>query len=200
MSKIALFGGTFNPVHNAHIHFCEECDKQMNFDKIMLIPTKKPVHKSSEDLVSDVDRINMLNLSIKNKDKFIISDIEIKSEKRNYTIYTINELKKIYPEGMYDMYFLMGSDMFLMFDKWKNFNDILEKVTIVTGARSQDDYKKLLSHKAKFIQNKDKIIILDIDIIELSSTQVRDNMCRGIVQTMVCKEVYDYIVDKNLYR
>lgn len=200
MSKIALFGGTFNPVHNAHIHFCEECDKQIKFDKIILIPTKQPVHKTSHDLASDKDRLNMLNLSIEGKEKFSVSEIEINSTKRNYTVYTINQLNEKYPDD--ELYFLMGSDMFLIFDKWKNYEEILKKATVVAGARNKTDYLKLIVAKEKFSGYEDKIIILDIDILDLSSTQVREqaNIDNGqALKGMVSDSVNNYIIENQLY-
>ena len=146
MSRIALFGGTFNPVHNGHINLCLECHKKLNFDKILLIPDNIPPHKSSDDLAGNAHRLNMLKIAAKENELFEVCDIEYKLKGTSYTVNTIAELKKIYKED--ELFLIIGSDMLFMFDRWFCYEKILKSVTLVAGARKKTNMTLWLNIKS----------------------------------------------------
>ncbi|MEG2428866.1 MAG: nicotinate-nucleotide adenylyltransferase, partial [Oscillospiraceae bacterium] len=115
--KIGIFGGSFNPIHNGHLNLCYQCNKIFNFDEILLIPTNIPPHKSNAQFISNSHRINMINLAIENQALIKSSEIEFQLGGTSYTYNTIIALKKIYPIDT-EFYFLIGSDMLEIFDKW----------------------------------------------------------------------------------
>ena len=127
--KTGVFGGTFNPVHKGHIMLAEYCMDSVGLDRIIMIPTAVPPHKISKNLASENDRLNMCELACKGKKNFSVSDIEIKRQGKSYTYETVTQLKEIYPDD--HLYTIMGADMFLTLDRWKNPKIIFEKSSII---------------------------------------------------------------------
>ncbi len=198
MKKIAIFGGSFNPVHNGHINICKWCQEEYNFDEILLIPTNIPPHKVATDMLSGEHRVNMLKLATNELDFVTISDIELKEEGVSYTYLTIEKLKKIYPNDM--LYLIIGSDMLFTFDKWVNYSQILENVTLISGARHENEYQNLLDKKDSFGKLKDKINIINLDIKDISSTDIRDIIKNDVlIEDKISLEVFNYIKENNLY-
>ncbi|MEG1448474.1 MAG: nicotinate (nicotinamide) nucleotide adenylyltransferase, partial [Oscillospiraceae bacterium] len=171
MSKIGIFGGSFNPIHNGHINLAKQLYHCLGLDVMLIIPVFLPPHKSSEDFVLSAHRFNMVKIATENIGGFVPCDIEIVKESPSYTIETVNQLRKIYPND--ELYLIMGSDMFVTFKEWNNYKEILENVTICVGSRDKKDKKALNLAKKELQTEGAKVIICDIDIIELSSTEIR---------------------------
>ncbi|MEG0457786.1 MAG: nicotinate-nicotinamide nucleotide adenylyltransferase, partial [Oscillospiraceae bacterium] len=113
--KIGIFGGTFNPIHNGHLNLINSFDTAIGLDKILCIPTNIPPHKSEDNIISGKDRLNMLTIATAENKKISPCDVELKTSGKSYTYNTLIMLRKIYFQD--DFYLLMGSDMFLSFDK-----------------------------------------------------------------------------------
>ena len=139
--KTGVFGGTFNPVHKGHIMLAEYCMDSVGLDRIIMIPTAVPPHKISKNLASENDRLNMCELACKGKKNFSVSDIEIKRQGKSYTYETVTQLKEIYPDD--HLYTIMGADMFLTLDRWKNPKIIFEKSSIITIPRDDENKSEL---------------------------------------------------------
>ena len=121
--KIGIFGGAFNPIHNGHLHLLDELYRAEmpfgQFDKLLIIPTANPPHKSSDGLISAEHRIAMIKLAIKEleyADNIEISSIELESTEKSYTYTTLVKLKKIYPDAEFVLF--IGSDQLFYFPKW----------------------------------------------------------------------------------
>ena len=99
MSKIGIFGGSFNPIHNGHIYVAEKVKEMLGLDKIIFIPTGIAPHKDNSDFASKEHRFNMVKLAVEGK--FDISDIEVKTDMVCYTVDTMSEIKKIYADNGY---------------------------------------------------------------------------------------------------
>lgn len=196
--KIGIFGGAFNPVHNGHIKLAEEYKNELKLDKVIFIPTAVPPHKSSSGLISKEDRLNMLSLALENKDKFEISDIEFNRSGKSYTYDTLVELKKIYPNA--HLYLIVGADQFLTFNLWYRYSDILDMVTLCTAARENDAQKLKLDAFAKTLK-ADNVFVGNFDVLRVSSSEIREKIKnQQDFSSLVDKKVYNYIVEKELYR
>lgn len=199
MKKLGIFGGSFNPIHNGHISFCLQANQHILFDEILIIPNNIPPHKDVIVPISNEDRMNMIKLAIKDYDFINLSDIEYKMGSKSYTINTVNELMKIY-KG-YKIYIIIGSDMLLTFDEWKNYEELLDKTNIICGYRDYLDIEKLYNIKQKYKKYYDKITIIPIDITPISSTQIRDKIKNNeSVTGFLNEDIYDYIIQKGLYQ
>lgn len=200
MKKIAILGGSFNPIHNGHINLALEYDKLYNFDKILIIPTNIPPHKNLSGNATNQDRFNMCLLACEKNNLFEVSDIEFKSNDTSYTINTINKLKNIYNDSKF--YLIIGSDMLEIFNSWYNYEEIIQKCMVLCGSRYRNDIEKLKQIKKEKFCNSDKIIISNINVIEVSSTEIRENIYKNpnYVKILLREKVYDYIIKNNLYK
>ena len=197
--RIGIFGGTFNPPHLGHKRLAETMLKTAKLDKIIIMPTYTPPHKKGSDLASEKDRLNMCRLLFK-ESRFQVSDLEITRGGKSYTVDTIRELKKLYPDD--ELFLIIGSDMLLSFDRWYKFEEILENVTLCVATRENDiSAEDLLSYaKDKLKLDTEDIIISSVEAFVCSSTQVR-NLIKEESDTeeILEKSVKGYIDMRKLY-
>lgn len=200
MKKIAILGGSFNPIHKGHINLALEYNKIFNFDKVLIIPTNIPPHKDLDGNISNQDRFNMCLLACKYNNLLEVSDVEFRLKDVSYTINTINKLKEIYNDS--EFYLIIGSDMLKIFHKWYNYQEILRKSTVLCGSRYENDIEDLLEYKKQYLGDNSNVVISKINVIEVSSTEIRENIYKkpNLVKTVICNEVYDYIINNNLYK
>lgn len=200
MSRIGILGGTFNPIHKGHIMLSEYCRQQLDLDRIILIPTYTPPHKVSKELADEADRLNMCNLACSNLEGYEVSDIEIVRKGKSYSYETLTSLKELYPNDT--LYFIMGADMFLTLEKWKNPDIIFQKAHIIAVPRDNSDYEILLEHYEKILKPMGaEARILKEPVMQVSSTFIRENITNSqLMETLLDKNVFDYIVKNNLYR
>lgn len=195
--KICFFGGTFNPVHNGHIRLLENASKHFAFDKSIVIPTNIPPHKEVVFSVSDDDRLNMCKLAFDGMAE--VSDYEIRENTISYTINTIHHFKEIYPDD--EFYFLMGSDMLFMFEKWKNYKELISLISIVAASRENDEMSSVEKKKLELEEDGAKIYIIKAEPYVVSSSMIR-SMIKSGKKDFSCylpERVVEYILDKKLY-
>lgn len=193
--KIGIFGGTFNPIHNGHLDIAKGAYVRYSLDRIYFVPTGFSYHKVQDKIISDSDRINMLRLAIKNEEKFLIGEFDLKREGPTYSLDTVTDIKKIEGEG--DYYFILGSDAFLKILQWKNIETLAENVFFLVAIRNEQRKVNFLESYFKmpeFIKNK--TLIYDCDSTEISSEEIRKG---NYDKAKLPEEVYDYIKDKGLY-
>ena len=198
--KIGIFGGTFDPPHIGHVGALRSFLEQFEFDKVFVIPTFNPPHKSLKSSVSAQDRLKMTELAFsKLSDRVEISDLEINRQGKSYTADTIRHFKEI---GYDEIYFLCGTDMMLTLDMWYKPDYIFSNAVIVYARRENDEYvteqieQKKREYLCKFNAN---VIQLNFDITEISSSEIRMALSKGD-SSFLTKEVADYIIQQDLYK
>ncbi len=192
--KLGIYGGTFNPVHLGHIHLLKEVKRQTGLDKILVMPDRVPPHKMADDLASAEDRAKMLRLATAGMEGVEVSEMELEKEGRSYTYLTLRELKKRFPGDT--LYLIMGADMLLSFDRWRNWEEILENAHLIAAARDDGEYEALL-RKARVLGNTD---VLKITPLPMSSTDVRRAVSeKKPLSGMVPEAVENYILAAGLY-
>jgi nicotinate-nucleotide adenylyltransferase len=202
--KIGILGGTFNPPHKGHVKLGLDFANELSLDKVLVIPSKIPTHKTAPDLLSGEERLKLCSLAFDNG-IFEVSDIEIKSEKDSYTFFTLEALRKLYPDS--ELYLIIGSDMFLIFDKWYRYRDILGMCTVCVEARqNEDSVAELKSYAKKHLGLKiegregEKVIISQKKPFPVSSTEIRQRIKDGRgVKRLVPERELEYIVSRRLY-
>lgn len=196
--RIAIFGGSFNPVHNGHVHLIEKIDERLEFDRIFIIPSKIPPHKSADEFVSEYHRLNMLRLSFEGNLKITISDFELLNEGKSYTVFTIRHFKELFPND--ELFLLIGSDMFLSFDKWYCFEEILSLCTLAVISRRENDSIRLEKNSEKLSQSGGRCVIIPVSPLDISSTEIRTKIAQGeIMPCVLSDKVVKYIYDNKLY-
>lgn len=132
MKKIAMFGGTFNPIHNGHLCLAKTFVRQLQLDKVLLVPTYAPPHKQYQDTTSPEDRFQMCRLAAEDINDLEALDLEIKRQGPSYTVDTLCQLKKEHPEE--ELYLITGGDMFLTIQNWKEAQEIM-RLAVICGFR-----------------------------------------------------------------
>lgn len=191
--KIGIFGGSFNPPHKMHLKMALELLEKDYIDKVIYVPTgSKYVYKNN--LLPDKNRYEMLKLMIKDDERFLVSDFELK-ERNVYTYETLEHFKKIYPDDV--IYFVCGADNLSYVDKWMNGLELLKNNKFIVVRRDTDDIDELLN---KFNEYRNNIIVSDVLPNELSSTLIREKIVNGEdVEAYLDKDVLNYIKENRLY-
>ncbi len=196
--KIGIYGGSFNPVHNGHIHLALSAVNELNLDKIFLVPSLISPHRSSAEYAPPDDRLEMLRLACNVSERLDVCDYEIKSDRKSYTIYTVKEFRRRFPDD--ELFLLVGSDMLMIFETWNQFEEILKETTLAVVSRKDGDRKEL-EKKAQELQKFGKIIVCHAQPLEISSTEIRKKIAKN--ENFSCyleKNVVQYITSNNLYK
>lgn len=192
--KIGIFGGSFNPPHKMHKKIALTLIKKGYLDKVIFVPTGSK-YEYKDNLLSDKQRLDMLNLMCKDNKSLEVSNYELK-DKVVYTYQTLNYFKKKYKDD--EIYFICGTDNLSYIDKWKKGNYILSNYKILVIERESNDIKELLE---KYKEYKDNIIGANIKKSKVSSTKIRKMIYNNKrVNKYLDKEVYLYIKNNNLYK
>ncbi|TYB32025.1 MAG: nicotinate (nicotinamide) nucleotide adenylyltransferase [Candidatus Mcinerneyibacterium aminivorans] len=191
--RIGLFGGSFNPVHNAHYFIAEEALNQLDLDLMYFVPAYKQPFKIDEKMLTSQERLKLISSSNKNK-KIKISRFEIDKKTISYTYETVNYFKN---KGK--LYLIIGSDSAFFFNKWKKYRSILDNVEkIVVFPRLGFPKNKILD---KWDYKEDKLQFLNSPILEISSTEIRKRIRNNDpFRYLIPKEVYEIITKKGYYK
>ena len=191
MKKIGCFSGTFDPIHNGHLKLIDFFIKETDLDEIWIIITPLNPFKS-KCLTTKEHRFKMVGLSLINKKNIKISKIEFLLNKPNYTINTLRELSKRYPEKKFIL--LIGEDNLTTFNKWKNYQEILESHMVYVYPRKSDF--SIPEH----IKNNPRIKFFNAPKIKNSSSQIRKKLSENIdVSNFIPYKVYQYIHENKIY-
>lgn len=197
--RIGIFGGTFNPPHKGHKRMALEMMKEASLDKMLIIPTFTPPHKTAPDLASGKDRLKMCELLF-SEDCFTVTDIELQRKGKSYTVDTVGELKKLYPDD--ELFLIIGSDMLLTFHEWRKPEEILTMVTLCVATRENGISPEALSAYAKeTLKLSDGDYILSrMSPMECSSTDVREMVKnKENLSSVLTDEVVAHIEKFDLY-
>ena len=190
--KIAILGGTFNPIHIGHLMLAEDVRKEFGYDKILFIPACVPPHKVYQACVSDADRLEMIRLAISDNPYFDVDTCELERKGVSYTIDTIYDLESRYQdkiEGKIGL--IIGDDLLSGFESWHLADALALRVRLIVGRR----LSSVLPMESKFPFSP-----LSNSILPISSSDIRkrikdDKSWRYLVPN----SVFQYIRDRNLY-
>ncbi len=201
MGNIAMFGGAFNPIHKGHVHLALSMLKQYALDKVLLIPSGTPPHKSAPDLAAGEHRLAMCRLAAQAHPALQADGVELIRQGKSYTADTVKELKRRYPHDR--LFLIVGSDMLFTFDQWFRYEEILQNAVLLAGARNDDEYEKLC-RKADALGQAvpgGDVRVSDIRVMPMSSTQVRQTLYAGEdASAFLEPEVLQYIQENSLYQ
>ncbi len=194
MTKTGIFGGAFNPVHNGHVRLAEEAVKQLKLKKLLIIPTFESPHKATKLAPFD-DRAEMCRRAFGHIAGAEVSDIERRLGGTSFTINTIRELKRQFPDDQF--FLLIGGDMLYSFDQWFKYEAILNEAKVCAVARGGDSYPDML----EFANEMGKIRVLPTQAVDISSTEIREKIAAGEdIAGLVPDGAAEYIAEHGLYR
>lgn len=186
--KLALFGGTFDPVHNAHLKLAEWVRQDLELDRVVFIPNYLHPLKKRNDIVKPSLRLDMLKIALRNYPYFEIEPFEIERTQVSYTVGTLRHMRQLYPSA--ELFFLMGADNVPEFDRWKEPQEILSLCTVAIYSRETFD-----SHR------DERFLYLKNPRIDVSSTDIRRRLaCGQNCNDLVPAEVLDFIQENQVYQ
>ena len=202
MSRIGIYGGSFNPVHKGHVLAAREFMRLLKLDRLLLIPANDPPHKMLPAFTpTPADRFDLLSAAMRDIPGVTVSDLELKREGKSYSIDTLEAIHAENPTD--ELFLLMGSDMLLSFETWKRFESLFALATLGVLCRMDRNEKEraiLETCADRFrAQYGAKIILLENQRIEVSSTTARRMLFFGCGEDYVPRPVFDAIRKKGLY-
>ena len=168
--KIAIYGGSFNPMHIGHEKIVDYVLKNLDMDKIIIIPVGIPSHREN-NLEQSNTRLKICKEIFKNNEKVEVSDIEIKAEGKSYSYDTLFKLIQIYDKDN-EFFEIIGVDSLKNLKTWKNYKELLNLCKFIVFRRKDDKNTKIDS---EFLNNKN-IIILENEYYNISSTEIRNKV------------------------
>ncbi len=218
--KLAIYGGSFNPIHNGHLMVAETA-LDLGYDKVLFVPTFIPPHKQLAGSVSPSSRLAMLEAAISGNPKFEIEPCEIQRGGISYTIDTVKFLKEKYRGSISGKIgLILGQEIAAEFGKWKSPDEVAAFCDIIIATRRSlesdkrygifsskpsGDFAGGIDAQGQFMGiDKDKFkwdfIELKNLVIPISSTEIRNRISQGKSwRYLVPSSVYDYITANRLY-
>ncbi|MEH7178825.1 nicotinate-nucleotide adenylyltransferase [Neobacillus vireti] len=187
MTKVGILGGTFDPPHYGHLLIANEVLSELNLDEIWFMPNQEPPHKQKSESVENIDRLQMLELSIEGNPAFKIEKIELERLGPSFTVDTMKILNERFPEHQF--YFIIGADMIEYLPKWHMIDELIELVQFVGVERPK------YSSETEY-----PITYVDIPAFEVSSSMIRKRVEQGrSVRYLLPDRVIDFIRENHLY-
>ncbi len=199
---LALFGGTFNPPHKGHVAALQAVAEQLKPKKILVMPTGDPVHKAlPQNTPSAAHRLAMTRLAFGAIPRVEVSDWEMKRALAGHTGYTVDTLETLRETYMdLPLWLVVGQDMFLTLQDWKNAERIFALCSVASLARGEGQLAEMARH-AEGLKNRfgAEAALLRHDLVEISSFDLRAMLAGGAGLSFVPDAVAAYIQTNNLY-
>jgi len=211
--RLGILGGTFNPIHNAHLRIAEEARDLFDLDRVIFIPAATPPHKPQVGELSFVSRLEMVRLAVADNPQFGVSDMEGVRGGRSYSIDTLRELLVLYPQD--ELFFIVGADSFNDISTWREYAAIFGLCHVITVQRPgstitslakalpvaiagdfcYDSAAKRLNHSSGH-----SVYALDGVLLDISSSHIRHLVNNGrSIRYLLPDAVEHYIKEQRLY-
>jgi nicotinate-nucleotide adenylyltransferase len=196
MPRVGIFGGSFDPVHNAHVALARQALAELALDELIWLPAGQPWQKRRV-LAPAADREAMVRLAIDGEPRFTLSRIEIEREGPSYTVETVRALHAQRP-GV-DWHLVIGQDQYAGFHTWHGWQALLELVTLAVAARAADGSAAPLNADPQVLRMPHEAVALPM--MDISSTDIRARLARGQgIADLVPAPVARYIARHHLYQ
>ena len=211
--KIGILGGTFDPIHFGHLRTAEEICQELNLEKVYLIPSASPPHKTNAPIESFQHRLNMVRIAVQDTPLLEALDLEGKRPGLSYSIETLQEI-----HGMFDpapeLFFILGTDAFLEIETWKEYRKLFDYAHFVVIQRAGHEEEKFTPFLKRIREDLGTtgdpdvyttssgmtIMIMTSTFLEISSTRIRQMVLRGkSVRFLLPETVREYIMQNRLY-
>lgn len=201
--KIALLGGTFDPIHLGHTIVAEEAAKHIDAEKVFFIPAKRSPLKVLFPQASDNDRLAMIALVIAGNKRFELSDCELERIEPSYTLETVRQFQTDYGSGA-SIYWLIGADSIGELPYWYEIGRLIDECNLCVMYRAGfavPDFTRFTAILGAGRTEKLQRNIIQTSLIDISSTEIRNRLATGRdVTDMLNPQVADYIRKHRLYQ
>jgi nicotinate-nucleotide adenylyltransferase len=186
--RLAIFGGTFDPIHKAHVAMAQEAAERFHLDRILVVPASNPPHKAGATFAAYADRLRMVDLACSGDARLEVSHLEEGTE-RSYSIDTIERVQATLATGD-EMYFLIGADAFAEIQTWHRWREVVRGVTFIVVSRPGHVYAVPEGARVERLESLD---------LPVSSSEIRRALAAGDRPSEVPDCVLEYIFAHGLY-
>ncbi|WP_191017542.1 nicotinate (nicotinamide) nucleotide adenylyltransferase [Treponema zioleckii] len=211
--KIAILGGSFNPIHIGHMVLADSVCTQLGYDRVLFVPTYKPPHKELSVNVSSDDRFGMVLAAVKNDERFGAESCEIDRGGVSYTWDTVCFVEDKYKRNLTGKIgVIIGEDLIADYHKWEHAEELAEKADLILACRPSEDADDPFSNRAigEYAKKDDCVVtretfpyphkIVENPFLKISSTEIRRKIAeKGAWRYLVTDGVFEYIKRRNLY-
>jgi nicotinate-nucleotide adenylyltransferase len=184
--RIGILGGTFDPIHIAHLHTAESALYQLRLDRLLIVPAGDPWQKSGREVTQGIHRLEMCRLATENADRIVIDTREMERDGPTYTADTLTTFA-----DDDELFLILGSDSLARIETWNRWEEVVDRVTLVEAPRPGTPPGSGAAHGA---------VLLDMGLLEVSSTDIRTRVPAGRpYRYLVTEPVFEYIESANLY-
>lgn len=188
--RVALYFGSFNPIHVGHLIIANHCLNEGNVDQLWFVVSPQNPLKESKSLLNENHRYHLVQLAIEAEPKFRVSNIEFALPRPSYTVDTLTYLSEKYPEHKFSI--VLGGDSFQNIKKWKNHQWLLDNYDVLVYQRPGFEIDQSISQRLK---------VLDAPLLDISATMVRKLIHAGkSARFLLVEEVYQEILAASYYR
>ena len=189
--NIGLYFGSFNPIHNGHLAIANHLLESTDLEEVWFVVSPQSPFKNEDTLLGNDYRYEMVLLAIENNKRLRACNIEFSLPKPSYTINTLKALHEKYPAKNFEL--IIGADNLETFDKWKNYEEIINNYRIYVYPRHGSDGGKFSTHPSVFW--------IDAPLLDFSSTAIRESIqMEKDVQQLLPSKVLKYIEEMGFYK
>ncbi len=198
--KIAVLGGTFDPIHLGHLAVAEEARRLLALSKVIFMPAGRPYFKDRAAISPAEDRIKMLGLAIAGQPIYLISRLEVERPGPSYAVDSMAQIKKqLNPAD--DLFFIMGWDNLMNLHLWYEADRLIKLCRVVAAPRPGFPQPSIQSLEHELPGISERAIIMERPLIDISATLIREKVANGLtIDALVPPAVAKYIQQKGLYK
>jgi nicotinate-nucleotide adenylyltransferase len=200
IQRIALYGGTFDPVHLGHLEVARRVSQLFEIDKLIFIPAQMAPHKVGRPVTEPIHRYAMLALATQDDPPLVISTFELDAPDRRYTVETIAHFQREL-NGSAELFFIMGADSWAEITTWREWERLLTMINHIVVTRP--GYQVPTAHVASLSGRTPKIFFTDVVMNDASATNIRRLASEGRTEELVGLvpgPVLEYIKKYRIYR
>ena len=196
--NIGILGGTFDPIHTGHLILAEEARLQLSLDEVLFVPAGQPWLKAGRSIIAAFHRVEMVRRAIADNSHFKLCTLEVERSGPSYTVDTLTALREqLGAEASF--FFILGRDTLADLPLWKEPARLLQMCRLVVAPRISPAVD-LDSLEASMPGIKNSVIELDMPVIEISSSVIRERVAQGLsIRYLVPERVEEYIAEQILY-
>jgi nicotinate-nucleotide adenylyltransferase len=209
--RIALFGGSFNPIHLGHLRAAEEDREAMGLDLIYFVPAASPPHKALIRLAAAEHRLQMVRLATKGNRYFMVSDVEVKRGGSSFTVDTVRYFRATM-RAQPELFLIMGGDQFAELDTWKEADELTQLCNIIVHSRPTDEaeagFPVAILNRFRYVQNDKSYVhpsghtlnFVATTFFPISASLIRRKLAAGeSIRYLVPNDVADYVERHAIY-
>ena len=194
-----ILGGTFDPIHNAHLAIAEEVRRLLSLDEVIFVPAGCPRLKSANPVATPEQRVHMVRLAIGGSPYYRLSTVEIEHPGPSCSVDTVAELRKqLDKDG--ELYFILGQDNLAELPRWREPERLVQMCRLVAVPRPGQILPDLEALEVSVPGLGKSLIRLDAPEVDISASDIRERVSRGLpIRHLVPEAVADYIAEQGLY-